>query len=135
MYIYTLTNLAKKRHQTSQANYSSSDPTKELLSSNLTADFIFKLIYAVMQSVLTIKKKLEHLSLSESISRAHFLNPIVSNQIASVTSVATKVISRAEPLKVRTAIARPDNVQLRFNVSLIAVINQFQNFLIIILFS
>ena len=135
MYIYTLTNLAKKRHQTSQANYSSSYPTKELLSSNFTADFIFKLIYAVMQSVLTIKKKLEHLSLSESISRAHFLNPIVSNQIASVTSVATKVISRAEPLKVRTAIARPDNVQLRFNVSLIAVINQFQNFLIIILFS
>ena len=130
-----MADLAKEGHQTSQANYSSSDPTKELLSSNLTADFIFKLIYAVMQSVLTIKKKLEHLSLSESISRAHFLNPIVSNQIASVTSVATKVISRAEPLKVRTAIARPDNVQLRFNVSLIAVINQFQNFLIIILFS
>lgn len=130
-----MADLAKEGHQTSQANYSSSDPTKELLPSNLTADFIFELIYAVMQSILTIKKKLEHLSLSKSITRTHFLNPIVSNQIASVTSVATKVMSLAEPLKVRTAIARPDNVQLRFNVSLIAVMNQFQNFLIIILFS
>ena len=131
MYIYTLTNLAKKRHQTSQANYSSSDPTKELLSSNLTADFIFKPIYAVMQSVLTIKKKLEHLSLSESISRAHFLNPIVSNQIASVTSVATKVISRAEPDKVSTAIIIPTKVHERFNVSFRAVISQLYIFLII----
>ena len=100
-------NLAKESHQTSQANYSSSDPTKELLSPNLTADFIFKLIYAVMQSILTIKKKFEHLSLSKSITWTHFLNPIVSNQIPSVMKVASAVICWALPVKVKVAITRP----------------------------
>ena len=56
---------------------------------------------------------------------------MVSNHIANVITVPSPVTFCAEPVNVSVAITKPTKVQLRFNVSLIAVTNHDHNFLII----